>query len=214
MAEQAYGKDTRGKKETGIDHKRAMGEIVSRGAKTAASVTASGKAMTPGGLAKKVTEAVANPYLEQAAERLVQARKKTQERTLTQKKERVAGTATDTGEEKKKMTGPAFWMIVCVALIKDISDVFANITLVLAIFVIVTGILVNFIIFFYLFSSGVRPSARKLATLMFSFIIGIVPFLSILPETTLALFIVRAIENSEHLKKIAERKGKLSARSA
>lgn len=213
MEEHAYGKDTRGKKETGIDHKKAVGGIVSRGAKTALSVAASGKVFTPGQLVKKTAETVANPYLEQAAERLAQARKKTRERALSEKKDRVSGKV-GAEQEKKKMTAPGFWGIVCIALIKDISDVFVNMTLVLAIFVIVTGILVNFIIFFYLFSSGVRPSARKLATLMFSFIIGVMPFLSILPETTVALFIVRAIENSEHLKKIAERKGRFSAKPA
>lgn len=213
MEEHAYGKDTRGKTGTGIDHKKAIQGIVSRGAKTAVSVLASGKAFTPGGLAKKVTETVANPYLEQAAERLAQARKKTRERALAEKKDRISGKV-GAEQEKKKMTAPGFWGIVCIALIKDMSDVFLNMGIVLAIFVIVTGILVNFIIFFYLFSSGVKPSARKLATLMFSFIIGIMPFLSILPETTVALFIVRAIENNEHLKKLAERKGRLSAKLA
>ena len=155
-----------------------------------------GGTQDPAAVARAVTEAVVNPYLEEQARRLAE-----KQAALNEQPEQ-SGTAVSS----KKLTGPGFWGIVCLALLKDISDVFLNLTLVVALFVIVSGLVINFIIFFYLFYTGVKPSMRKLATIAFSLIIGMVPFLSILPETTASLFILRIIENNERIRKAAEKK--------
>jgi len=108
----------------------------------------------------------------------------------------------------KKLTGVGFYMVVMLAIIKDISDIFLNLSIVFSFFVIFSGLIISFIVFFYLFLNNVdfitKYGSKKLVILITSFIIEIVPFLSIIPVFTFTLFLIKAIENNEQLKKFNE----------
>lgn len=111
----------------------------------------------------------------------------------------------------QKKLGAGFWIIVLVAMVLDISDVFSQIVGALLTFSTVlspagflveafswgTDLVFGSIIAMYLFMGGVRPSTRNVATVALSIFIELVPLLGILPMETIMLFVIRHFHNKE-----------------
>lgn len=114
------------------------------------------------------------------------------------------------GNSSKKL-GAGFWIIVLVAAVLDMSDVFSQTLGALFSFSVVfspLGFLLEFfswgvdlvfgsIIAMYLFVGGVRPSTRNIATIVISMFIEFIPLLGILPMETIMLFVIRYYHNKE-----------------
>ena len=100
----------------------------------------------------------------------------------------------------KKLGGVGFYVIVMFAVLKDMLDVIENLTIILSILSTLTTFLIYIVIWCYLFFSNVgfvdKFAARKLAVL-------VIPFLNIVPATTIGLFVLRTIENRERVRKFA-----------
>jgi len=123
--------------------------------------------------------------------------------TTKNKRRVVARTRTTQPTIPKKMTGPGFYMVVSMAFIKDIFDIIADLTLLLSVLTFLTGALISYIVWFYLFYNGVKLDSRKLATFLVSAIIEMIPLVNIIPTFTITLFIIRELENNKSLKKLA-----------
>lgn len=104
---------------------------------------------------------------------------------------------------QKKLSGTGFWMIFSLSLLNTFMDVFFNFTLILSAITLVTSLVVTFIIGFYLYNQGIKPSSRKLALWVTSIIIESVPFLNMLPAYPVSLLLMKKMENSDFLKKHA-----------
>lgn len=106
--------------------------------------------------------------------------------------------------EKKKMTGPVFWLIVLLALIKDALDLFLGFTIILSIFILPLSLMVEACVIVYFVVQGVKPTGRKIALLAITAAVEMVPFFSFLPLFTVSVVAVRIMENG----KIKERNKK------
>jgi len=160
---------------------------------------------TPGGMARQVAHRAALPHIMRGAEKAGRAR-----RLREIKKRRAAGARGKESAPPQKLTGVGFYMIVGLALIKDVSDIAADLSVFLSVVTILTGITISFIVWFYLFYNGVKIDSRKLATFLISAIIEIIPFLNIIPTFTFTLFFIREMENNPKLKKLTKlAKGKI-----
>ncbi len=103
---------------------------------------------------------------------------------------------------KKKMVGPMFWLIIMIAIFKDVSDVLANLTVVIAIFTFITSMFISFFITVYLYFEGVKFDTRKIAVLVINFIIGSIPLISFIPTYTASIFLIKWMENSKTVSKV------------
>jgi len=104
--------------------------------------------------------------------------------------------------QKKKMTGAGFYMVVGLAVIKDIVD-FADFTGFGYVLTAFLGFIISYIVWFYLFYNDVKLDSRKLATFVASAIIEISPF-NFFPTFSITLFIIREMENNPKLKKLTK----------
>lgn len=98
---------------------------------------------------------------------------------------------------KTKLGGIGFMLMLTLAIIKDILDLFLTISGVFAIIVTPVGFLINSAIFMYLYFSDVKPTTRKIAVYASSFIIEILPGFAILPTTTINLLLIRRYDKKE-----------------
>ena len=96
----------------------------------------------------------------------------------------------------KKMTGPGFLIIVMVALTKDGLDVVLEFSGFLAPLILFFSFIVMFTITFYLMYNRVSFGVRKIAVVFVATLLEISPF-AFLPTTTIFLFVIRWMENSE-----------------
>ncbi len=108
-----------------------------------------------------------------------------------------------TAHPQKKLSGMGFWMIFSLSLLNTFMDVFLNFTFILSAITLVTSLVITFIIGFYLYNQGVKPSSRKLALWITSIIIESIPFLNMLPAYPVSLLMMKKMENSDFLKKHA-----------
>lgn len=99
--------------------------------------------------------------------------------------------------EKKKMTGFVFYLILLLALVKDLFDIILGVTLILDLLVIPISFAIDIIIAIYFFVSGVNPSARKIGYWATDGIIDAIPEIDMLPMTTFAVVTTRLMENRE-----------------
>jgi len=113
------------------------------------------------------------------------------------------------GAPEKKLVGPGFWMIFSLTVIDEFMDVFLNLTFILSFVTVLSGLIVSFIVYFYLFYNGVSFTTRKLATMFISFLIEMIPFLNMFPTYPFTLIMVRWLENNERIKKFAGKKALL-----
>ncbi len=143
---------------------------------------------------QKAAEGAAHAAVARGAEhtaRLYRARRAARLREM-----RARGENVERRKDAKKLTGPSFWFVAACAVLKDILDLFLSVTVLLSVFIIMTGFLITFLILFYLFFKGVKPDVRKVASFVISTCVEMLPLLSILPATTLNLFIIRSLEHS------------------
>lgn len=138
----------------------------------------------PGRALRVAADTAATPYLDRAAKRFAFKNRGKLGRFRAKK-------------DGKKLHGVSFWLIVGLAIIKDLLDIVLNISLILILLVIPIGFIISFGVFIYLYLQGVKMDSRKLATLIIGFFIDLLPLLSILPTFTITLFIIRFLENSK-----------------
>jgi len=153
---------------------------------------------TPGGMAKIAANRVALPHILRGAEKMARGK-----RLREIRKRRAEGARGKASAPPKKMTGVGFYMVVALALIKDTFDIIADISILLSILTFFTGLLISYIVWFYLFYNGVKLDSRKLATFAVSAIIEVIPLVNIIPTFTITLFVIRELENNKGLKKLA-----------
>jgi hypothetical protein len=104
---------------------------------------------------------------------------------------------------EKPMAGPGFWILVAVTSFDElVLDLIANISVVFAIFVFLTGFLVAAITIGYLYFSGVPMDMRKVTTMSVSLLIEILPFVSIIPSAVIALFVIRWFAQKDYREKL------------
>lgn len=135
----------------------------------------------PLGAVRAAADMAATPFIDKQAEKF--AKKRQQE--------------TPRDPAKKKMTGVSFWIMVGVALMKDSLDLILNFSVFLIFLVIPLSFLFMFVTFMYLYLEGVKMDSRKIATIVISFLVDMLPLISMLPAFTLSLFIIRYLENAK-----------------
>jgi hypothetical protein len=138
--------------------------------------------------------------IKKAAERRIRDKiRKVGERTAEkylQKKQRKRQPA----PPQKKLTGAGFWIILSLSIINELLDILLNFTVVLSILTWITGLIITFVIGFYLFYQGVSFSTKKIALWLISILIEAIPILNILPTYPISLIIMRIMENNEFIK--------------
>lgn len=166
-----------------------------------------GKAGKLGGLAYAVATGGVGKAIDKATKKATgQAISRAAQRASESYKKRQGGkqkaSQARSEEDKKKMTGVGFWMIVGLALAKDLLDILTGLTVVLIILVVFTTMTISFIVAFYLFYVGVKPDTRKVVTWALSFLAEIVSG-GFLPTYTISLFIIRFMENNGEFSALA-----------
>ncbi len=117
-------------------------------------------------------------------------------------------------EPKKKLTGPLFFVMLGLALVSDTLGLLLSVTVVFSMLAPLFGMIFSLLILIYLWGSGVKPTTKKITTFIISFIIELIPFIDgFIPATTINLILIRVFENSDRLKKIAEKKTKSLAKN-
>ncbi|NOY35545.1 MAG: hypothetical protein GXP44_01330 [bacterium] len=164
---------------------RSKKELFMSGSRIAASAATGGV----GRVASREVKRRVSGKISEAGEKAARYYKKRKDPNLT--------------EPPKKLSGAGFWMIFSLSLANEILDVFLNFTLFLSLLTLITGLAITFIIAFYLYGQGVKPSSRKLALWIVSVAIESIPFLNILPTYPVSLLVMKKMENSEFLKKHA-----------
>ena len=96
--------------------------------------------------------------------------------------------------KKESKFGVSFYIILVFAVIKDISDILFSLTIILSWIPPLTTILMNGIIYSYLYFIGVSIDGKKLAVSAVSSIIELIPFLGSLPMATINLVAVRMMD--------------------
>lgn len=102
---------------------------------------------------------------------------------------------------EKKMTGAGFYMIVMLAVAKDLGDFLFSFTGVFSFLGTIFAVIVTFTISFYMFYIGVSFGTKKVAVVAVVTLIEIIPFLNILPTYPFILFIIRHLENKKQEEK-------------
>ena len=99
--------------------------------------------------------------------------------------------------EEKKIAGAGFWMVLGICIAKDLLDIFTNLSVILSILVWVTTMMILFVVNFYLFYNGVKPTTKKVLWQAVVFAGDSFPFISIFIGYTIYLIFVRIVENNE-----------------
>jgi hypothetical protein len=108
-------------------------------------------------------------------------------------------------EDNKGKFGPGYYIIVMVAVLKDMLDVINTllglafsataVLLPLGVFLnfltSITGFLLGFVIFMYFWAIGVKFDKKKILTIIASVFVEIIPFLDMLPMETICVLAVR-----------------------
>lgn len=176
------------------DGVRPLREKTGRILRQAAVATASTGSVGRG--AQKVVEAASQEALAAGAERAARAA-----RMRAARKRRAQPVNQRKSKPSKKMTGIGFWFMISLTLTKDFLDILLNITVILSLVVILLGLFITFCLFFYYMYNGVSVTSRKLATMAITIILEILPFFSIVPMTTIGLFMIRRLENDERARR-------------
>lgn len=115
---------------------------------------------------------------------------------------------------EKKLAGAGFFVMVGLAVTKDILDILFTFTLILAIFTSFFGIMISLLTLFYFIYNDVRWTTRKITTMIITSIIEFLPFIgAFIPAATINLFLVRRFENSDRFKEFTEKKAALLAKT-
>ena len=100
-----------------------------------------------------------------------------------------------TGENKKMLGGLSFYTVLLIAILKDVSDIFADLSVILSALTPITSIIVSFVVAFYLYTSKVEMSSNKMVMYIVSLVIEFVPILNAIPTTTVVLYLTKYLEN-------------------
>jgi len=99
------------------------------------------------------------------------------------------------------MAGPIFWMILLAAIVIDVVELLADLSVVFSIATMITGPVFSFVLFTYYFLIGVsvtgKKAVAKITTWIITSIVSFIPFLNWLPQATVSLVVTRIFENSE-----------------
>lgn len=109
-------------------------------------------------------------------------------------------------QPQKKLTGPLFIAMLSLTLLKDILDIVFTFSVILIFFSVIFGLMVTFILLMYYMMNDVKLTSRKLVAFVISMAFEIAPFASIFPMASIGLILVRILENSERLRKMASKK--------
>ncbi len=140
--------------------------------------------------------------------------KESRKNTGANKKKYHRREAIDLQKPEKKLTGSGFFVMVGLAVTKDILDIIFTFTLIFAIFASFFGIIISFLILFYLIYNDVKWTTRKIVTMLITFIVEFLPFINaFIPAATVNLFIIKKFENSDRFKEFAEKKASLLAKT-
>lgn len=145
----------------------------------------------------KAAEAASSVAMSRGAEAL--AKRVKNSRNKKKKNARSEG-EDENNTPAKKLTGPLFWFLVLVVVIKDALDIFLTASFFLSVLIIPLTLAISFTVFFYYFYNDVKPTIRKMVTIILSFIVEFLPLLGMLPTATLSLFLVKYFENKKHKK--------------
>ncbi len=109
-----------------------------------------------------------------------------------------------TPKPKKKLSGFPFVAMLILAIIKDIIDIGVDLTVILFFLSFILTPLYYAILYAYFYLNGVKIETRKAATMAITFVVGFIPYLNLLPETTFNLLMIRFIENNPTLSKLTK----------
>ncbi|MCA9363617.1 hypothetical protein KC727_00115 [Candidatus Kaiserbacteria bacterium] len=144
--------------------------------------------------AEQITQYAASEDIARTAEQMVSVTARTsvarQATAVRQKENNKAAT-------RSHLSGPVFWFIVALAVLKDLLDVIFTLTILLSIFSSVFAVLVSLIILLYLSFSGVPLTIRKAVSFFVTLLIEFIPFISFLPLATINLFLIRHFDRME-----------------
>jgi len=156
-----------------------------------------------GGVGRVIDKATART-VSSAAERAVEIYKK------KHPKKEVLGME----KPEKRLTGAGFFIVLGLAIIKDLLDILLAATIVFAMLASLLGIAITFLIVFYLIYNNVKWTIRKIITVVITFLIEFIPIVSaFVPAATLNLLLIKKFENSDRFKKFAEKKAALLAKT-
>lgn len=190
--------------------KKSFNERYQLGASAKSIARRAAIAGVSGGLGKaaqKAVEATAYDTMSRGAEA---AAKKARLRNA--KKRKAKALQERNKRPEKKLTGISFYGMLTLAAAKDALDVFLTFSIIFSFLIIITGLLITFLIMFYLFYNRVKFTTKKLVTVTISMLIEMLPVLGILPMTTVNLILIRMFENSKNAKKLTDKAGALVAR--
>lgn len=135
------------------------------------------------------------------------------EKAVAKHKRQKRRGAIEAQEYEKKLTGAGFGIIVGLAIVKDILDILFNFTVVLALLASFAGIVISFVVIFYLIYNDVKWTTRKMVAIIITFVIEFIPIVNaLIPAATINLFIIRKFENSDRFKEFIEKKTTLLAK--
>jgi len=97
----------------------------------------------------------------------------------------------------KKLVGLTFYIMLMIAIIKDVLDALANLTLILSLLSIVFSFLAVLIFGVYYYINKVKPTTRKVVTWAVAILLDSIPFISFLPLFAIGFILTRIFENSK-----------------
>lgn len=118
-------------------------------------------------------------------------------------------------EPPELIGGVGFGLILFFAIIKDILDIFflllslafdmtgagIVVTVIIVTIKFLISLMVTLLIWFYFFYKRVKFTTKILARVIFMIIVEIMPFLNILPMSTITVISVRSLENKRRTSK-------------
>lgn len=112
------------------------------------------------------------------------------------------------GNDKKKMAGMAFYLVLSLTIFKDVSDLVADASVILSIITPITGLIVSFVVAVYFYLNKVEISTNKIVAYALSIVLEFIPFLNIIPTSTIVLILTKWMENNKE--KVEKISGKVS----
>ncbi|MEX0672787.1 MAG: hypothetical protein WDZ82_03355 [Candidatus Paceibacterota bacterium] len=106
---------------------------------------------------------------------------------------------------KKKLTGWPFYVVLFLAIIKDIVDIIVTIFVISSIASTAAAALLTIVIVPYYLYSGVLPKTKKVVMWVITAVIAYVPFLAVLPTATINVVLTRIMTNNELFQAVASK---------
>ncbi|MEX0930391.1 MAG: hypothetical protein WDZ79_01790 [Candidatus Paceibacterota bacterium] len=166
-----------------------------RGRESGDGQSSDGRAGTTGGRAPRRS----------AARGLTRTRAKARQDLRARRQQEQRARKEQTQPPKKKLTGLVFFVILFLALGKDIVDIIVTLTGVGAPVSTVAAVFLTGVVVPYYYMNGVLPTSRKVAMWVITGAIAFIPFLAILPTAVINLILTRTMENNELIRSVASK---------